>query len=302
MLAAFALLSGVVLGGFGASATVAMDDESAFVARVAAERSAAGVEGYAVAADLVEVARRQAARMAGAHRLYHNPSLGSEVSGWVAVGENVGVGATVDDIHRALMESATHRHAILSTEFTEVGVGVEVDGDGALWVAQVFRRPEAPPASSGTVVRAASAGSAPRPPAAPASVVVGRPMAVAGPPVTSPRPVLAATSLPTVPAPPPEDPAAPSLVALVAGSFERTALGVTAPRPVVVPTVPGPGRDVTAPVAVAASLLLLVVLGLLAEVAGRYPAAVSVWRRQRNQASISSSRSPSSTAWTLPVS
>jgi hypothetical protein len=301
-LAAFALLSGVVFGGFGASAAVSaavsVDDESAFVARVAEERSAAGVPGYAVAPDLVEVARGQAARMASEHRLYHNPSLGSEVSGWVAVGENVGVGATVDDIHRAFMESATHRHAILSTEFTEVGVGVEVDGDGALWVAQVFRRPEASSGSSG-VVRAAGAGAAPRAPRASAAVVVDRPSPPAAPPVAAPAPVVTTT---TVPAPPPEDPAAPALVTSVATSFERTALGAAALRPLVVPAVATVDREVTAPVAVAASLLLLVVLRLLVEVAGRYPAAVSVWRRQRNQASISSSRSPSSTAWTLPVS
>jgi hypothetical protein len=325
VLAVFALVSALsIVAAAGASAVVAPDAEDGFVGRIAAERAGAGLAAYGGADDLVAVARRHAARMAAEHRLYHNPSLGSDVTGWSAVGENVGVGASVDDIHRAFMASATHRHAILSEEFTEVGIGVEVDADGALWVVEVFRRPEtagpAPTAggdaaSSGGgggetgTVRAASAAAprAARPVAAPAG----------GPVAGTPAPVAAAAPTTSVVAPvvaPAADPAEPVVVAAVAGAFDRTAVGGLLTSAGSPPSaVRGPAaspasaaRSVTAPVGIAASLLLLVVLGLLVEVAapGRYPAArsVSVWRRQRSHASISSSRSPSRTAWTFPVS
>ena len=91
-----------------------------------------------------------------------------------------------------------------------------------------------------------------------------------------------------------------------ATAFEAGAALATPPAPVGIrPVLSAPirpvetERQVTLPIGFATSFLLAVVLGLLAEV-GRYP--LSDWRRQRNQDSMSSSRSPSSTAWTLPVS
>lgn len=317
----FALVSGLSIGFAtnGANGAAAVDDEQAFVTRIGAERAAAGLPAYSVADDLVAVARRQAARMATEQRLYHNPSLASEVTGWSAVGENVGVGASVDDIHRAFMASATHREAILSEGFTEIGLGVEVDAEGSLWVVQVFRRPELAPAAAspgpgeggGGTVRAAGSSSrrssaARTNASAPAAAAAAASAVAAAPPVV---PTTAAAP------PPPVDPVEPTVTAELAGAFTGASSGgvlvasappVTADERVVrrgPSTRRAEGRAVTAPVGVAASLLLAVVIGLLVEVRrSRYPAPVSVWRRQRNQASISSSRSPSSTAWTFPVS
>lgn len=115
------------------------------------ERAAAGIAGLQVAGDLVEVATRHAQRMADEGRLHHNPRLTSEVSGWERLTENVGHGPDARQVHDALMASSSHRANILDTGVTQVGVGV-VRKDGALWVAQVFRRPSAssspPPPSS----------------------------------------------------------------------------------------------------------------------------------------------------------
>lgn len=177
------------------------DAEAAFVARIAAERAAAGRSPLFVADDLVAVARRHSATMAAEDRLYHNPALGTQVVNWVKVGENVGTGGTVDSIHAALIASSTHRDEILGAAFTEVGVGVAT-ADGALWVTQVFRLPES------------AAVAASPPPAA---------TAVPPPPTTPP------TAAPAVPAKAVRATAAPATAVPAAGPAARAAASRSAP-------------------------------------------------------------------------
>lgn len=115
--------------------------ESEFVARVNGARTSRGIRAYAVRSDLAGVARRHAARMAASGSMYHNPRLTSEVGGWSNIGENVGRGGDVASIHNAFMNSSSHRSNILSTTFTEIGVGTARSSSGELFVSQVFRRP-----------------------------------------------------------------------------------------------------------------------------------------------------------------
>ncbi len=167
----------VLLPVGAAQAANSVADEQRFAELVMEERRSAGIGPLAVADDLVEVARRHAVRMADEGRIYHNSQLGQEVSGWEALGENVGRGREVEPIHTAFMDSATHRANILETRFAQIGVGVAVRG-GELWVVQVFRQPEAshqpsapppPPSdtSTGPIGAAAAAPARPAPPAAP---------------------------------------------------------------------------------------------------------------------------------------
>ena len=138
----FVLLSLVLpLLAISATPAHASATESEFVSRTNSARTSRSLRAYAVRSDLVAVARRQAARMASARRIYHNPNLTSEVSGWRAVGENVGSGSTVSRIHTAFMNSSAHRANILSTSYTEVGIGTARGGDGLIYVSEVFRRP-----------------------------------------------------------------------------------------------------------------------------------------------------------------
>lgn len=138
----FVLLS-LVLPLLAVSATPANASatESEFVSRTNSARTSRSLRAYVVRSDLVSVARRQAARMAAARRIYHNPNLTSEVSGWRNVGENVGSGGSVSRIHTAFMNSSGHRSNILSSAFTEVGIGTARGGDGLIYVSEVFRRP-----------------------------------------------------------------------------------------------------------------------------------------------------------------
>jgi hypothetical protein len=174
--------------------------ESEFVSRTNSARSSAGLRGYVVRSDLTAIARRQAARMASQQRIYHNPNLTSEVSGWRAVGENVGRGGSVSRIHSAFMNSSAHRANILSTNYTEVGIGTARGGDGLIYVSEVFRRPTnattytAPAARPRQTVRQpatrtrtaparASRGAVrrPLPPARPVKAVPARPAPVVNP-------------------------------------------------------------------------------------------------------------------------
>src|SRR5436305_2935741 len=115
--------------------------EAQFVADMNAARQANGLAPYSVAYDLTAVARNHSAQMASSQTLYHNPSLTSQVQNWQAVGENVGEGPTVSDIHTAFMNSPEHRANILDHDFTQVGVGVSVDKNGIIWVTEDFRKP-----------------------------------------------------------------------------------------------------------------------------------------------------------------
>lgn len=199
-----------------APAVASADDAAAFTQRIGQERAAAGLGGLRVAGDLADVATRHAQRMASEGRLYHNPSLTSEVSGWQRLTENVGTGPAVGEVHDAFMASSSHRANILDGRVTEVGVGVAWS-DGRLWVSQVFRLPDGsttPPAPTAEPTPGPDPALEPEAPtpasAAPAPPAVSAPSAPA--PATTgtpaPAPPTRASSiqwdLPEVaPAPPP---------------------------------------------------------------------------------------------------
>lgn len=124
-------------------------NEGDFFSAVNAARAANGVHSLVYAADLAAVARRQAERMGRAGELFHNPDLGGEVAGWQIVSENIGYGPTWSGIQQALMASPDHRANLLDREVTQLGVGTYVDGEGRMWVSQVFRLPYGATAPSG---------------------------------------------------------------------------------------------------------------------------------------------------------
>jgi uncharacterized protein YkwD len=118
--------------------------EAAFVARIDALRAAHGLPPLAVDPELTAVARRWAATMAGADRIWHNRALPRQVTTpWAKLGENVGVGMTVDLVHDAFVASPTHYRNLVDPAFTRIGVGVVVGRDGALFTAHQFMRPAA---------------------------------------------------------------------------------------------------------------------------------------------------------------
>lgn len=127
----------LLLASSSSSATTSL--EADFVSRINAERSSRGLSTLTVKSDLAAVARDWAEQMAAAGSISHDPNLASKVSGWTVLGDNVGKGPTVSSIHKAFMESETHRHIILDADFNQVGVGVAKSGS-TIYVTQIFAR------------------------------------------------------------------------------------------------------------------------------------------------------------------
>jgi len=151
--------------------------------------------------------------MAAAGGISHNPSLASEVSGWRSIGENVGMGPSVDSIQQAFINSPEHYRNIMDGAFSVVGIGVTYGG-GSVFVTLDFEQPMAtvaaaaappPPAPvvvhpvPAPVVRAAPAPAprpaAPAPSPPPAPPVAQAPVAVAAPAPVAPAPVAPAAPL-----------------------------------------------------------------------------------------------------------
>ena len=135
--AAAAVIAALVLASSGAVASPAQ--ESDFVSRINAERSARGIGSVTVKSDLVSVARAWSDQMASAGTISHDPNLPNEVDGWSALGDNVGRGGSVAAVHEAFMNSDAHRSIILDSRFNQVGVGVTQSGD-YLYVTEVFAK------------------------------------------------------------------------------------------------------------------------------------------------------------------
>jgi cysteine-rich secretory family protein len=129
----------VVLPPFPA-ATASSSDESRLVSLTNGERSNRGIRTLSVASDLTSIARRHSSRMASQRRIYHDSNLPNEVSGWTALGENVGRGSSASSVHQAFMGSGEHRAHILSTTYNQMGIGAVRGSDGQLYVTEVFAR------------------------------------------------------------------------------------------------------------------------------------------------------------------
>lgn len=100
-------------------------------------RAHAGVRKLSLDPQLSRVAKRQARAMARRRALYHSPSLGSLVTNWRSLGENVGYAGSVKSVHRAFMHSSLHKSNILKSSYRHVGVGTTKKG-GYVWSAVVF--------------------------------------------------------------------------------------------------------------------------------------------------------------------
>ena len=98
------LLAGVVTAAHAATGAEA-GSESDFVSRTNSDRAAAGLAPLRVASDLVDIARRHSADMAASDSIYHSTNLGSTITNWQKIGENVGRGSDVATVQNAFMAS-----------------------------------------------------------------------------------------------------------------------------------------------------------------------------------------------------
>lgn len=100
-------------------------DEASFVAKLNDLRMSRGLRPLGVNGSLVGVARSWSSRMASRGGISHNPNLAAQAPGnWVRVGENVGVGPSVDSLHNAFVASPSHYANMVNPYYESVGVGV----------------------------------------------------------------------------------------------------------------------------------------------------------------------------------
>jgi uncharacterized protein YkwD len=113
--------------------------ERSFADKINQARAAAGKGILHLDKQLSKAARRHTREMLESNTLYHTPepALRSRVTNWVWLGENVGVGNTVDSLHTAFMNSPDHRDNILFSKFRHVGIGTRMQG-GRMWVTVLF--------------------------------------------------------------------------------------------------------------------------------------------------------------------
>jgi hypothetical protein len=121
------------------------DAERSFVEKINQERERRGLRRVKIDPELSKVAQVHSDEMLSKHHLHHTPeeTLKRRVTRWQILGENVGVGQSVDSLHRAFMESQEHRDIVLYPDFRYVGTGVSYGRD-RMWVTVVFEAYEDP--------------------------------------------------------------------------------------------------------------------------------------------------------------
>lgn len=146
----------LVFAGTTAVAWASPSEEAEFVSMINQSRSAAGLAPLAVHNDLVIGARNHTARMIPTATIFHSTSaeLSAVTTGWLVLGENVGKGGTTSSLHRAFMESPSHRANILG-DYDHVGVGVGHDDAGKIYVTVMFMKSKAAPAPTTTTTTVA---------------------------------------------------------------------------------------------------------------------------------------------------
>ena len=122
-----------------------VSDESSFVNKLNALRASRGLRPLAVNGGLTNMARGWSSHMASTGTLAHNPNMASQAPGnWSRLGENVGVGQSVDSLHNAFVASPPHFGNMVNGAYDSVGVGV-VQSGSTMWVTVNFMTTQAAP-------------------------------------------------------------------------------------------------------------------------------------------------------------
>jgi hypothetical protein len=168
--------------------------EAQFVARINSLRQSKGLAPLAVYGELQGVARNWTDQMVANGGISHNPNLAGDVSAnWSKLGENVGVGQSVDSLMNAFINSPAHYKNLVDPAYNYIGVGVSYDSNGTMYTTHDFM--------------ALNDGPAPAPDPGPAPAPAPKKKAAAAP-ATDSAPV--ADAAPAEPPPPPTAPATPA--------------------------------------------------------------------------------------------
>jgi uncharacterized protein YkwD len=153
---AFAAIISVVMGTALPSVTATAQTKSScgwtvksnergFAADTNAARAKAGVGKLTLDPQLSKAARMHTREMIKRNLLYHTPNdkLTRRVTNWTVLGENVGVGGTVDSLQAAFLHSPEHKANIVFPQFKYMGIG-SVERNDRLWVTVIFESAKNP--------------------------------------------------------------------------------------------------------------------------------------------------------------
>ena len=244
-------IAGVAFAGLGgagmltqATPAFAASSPSAaeqFIADINALRASVGVGALKESATLDSIAQGWALHLENAGSLSHNPSLVSDApSNWQKLGENVGVGPSVSSLQSAFTGSPEHYANMVDGSFNQIGVDVEVDSSGALWVTEdymeaplVAATPAPTPKPTPAPTPAPVVHSAPAPTPTPAATPTPAPV-IHYSPAPTPTPVVRTVSVPAAPAPA-VTPSAAATPAVVTPAPAATPAVSSAPAPATSP-------------------------------------------------------------------
>ena len=119
-----------------------------FIADINALRAQVGVGQLSESSTLDSIAAGWTLHLENAGTLSHNPNLASLApSNWRALGENVGVGPNVSALQQAFTNSPEHYANMVDGAYNQIGVAVQIDSNGAMWVTEDYMElPAAAPA------------------------------------------------------------------------------------------------------------------------------------------------------------
>ncbi|MBW3594215.1 MAG: hypothetical protein KY391_01450 [Actinobacteria bacterium] len=114
-------------------------EEKGFFNKLNIERKLGGRVQLRLDRELSKVARKHTREMTDKNLLHHTSDgqMRSRVTNWQLLGENVGVGGTVESLHVAFMNSPGHKANVMHRSFRHVGIGTRY-AHGRLWVTVVF--------------------------------------------------------------------------------------------------------------------------------------------------------------------
>ncbi len=155
-----AVLPGTALSALPAGAT--SSDDSGLLALTNQARASVGAPALSLDPKLSSVALSWAQTMAAQGAISHNPDIGSLITGWSRLAENVGVGASINQVHGALLASHSHYVNLSDPDYSLVGIGV-VSGGGRLYIVEDFEAPAGGGQASTVADQEPPATEAPRP-------------------------------------------------------------------------------------------------------------------------------------------
>jgi hypothetical protein len=185
-----------------------VSDEAAFVAKTNQLRASKGLPPLQLHQNLLAKARTWSTGMAAAGRIWHSTLSDGITADWKKLGENVGMGSSVDTLHAAFVASPHHYANLVDPAFSHVGIGIAMSGN-TIFVTEVFMQlmGSAPAVAAPTTTPTAPRVTTPTAPRV-TTTIAPRVTTTTAPKPVVPKTVTAAVPVPVVPAAPPAPPAA----------------------------------------------------------------------------------------------